>query len=128
MGLKTPLKIAKGLGSAKSGLAHWWAQRVTAVALIPLTIWFVVNIIQATGSSEHLLTFARTPFNAVVMVLFIITSLYHAALGMQVVIEDYIHCGYMKTIAIVGVQLVCVLSAIAGIVSVLALHFSYLML
>lgn len=128
MDLKSPLAKAKGLGSAKSGLAHWWAQRVTAVALVPLVIWFVVNIIQAVGSEDHLLAFARTPFNAVVMVLFLVASLYHASLGMQVVIEDYVHCHCVKIISIVGVQLLCLVSAIAGIVAVLALHFSYLML
>lgn len=128
MDLKSPLSKAKGLGSAKSGFAHWWAQRVTAVALIPLVIWFVANIVHAIGSEEHLLAFVRTPFNAIVMVLFMVSTLYHAALGMQVVIEDYIHCRCMKIISVVGVQLVCLVTAIAGIMAVLALHFSYLML
>jgi succinate dehydrogenase / fumarate reductase membrane anchor subunit len=128
MDLRSPLSKAKGLGSAKSGLAHWWVQRVTAVALIPLVIWFVVNIIQAVGTEDHLLAFARTPLNAIMMVLFLVTSFYHASLGMQVVIEDYVHCHTMKVISVVGVQLLCLVSAVAGTVAVLALHFSYLML
>lgn len=128
MGLQSPLAKAKGLGSAKSGFSHWWAQRITAVALVPLVIWFVVNIIHATGSEEHLLTFVRTPVNVVVMILFIIASLYHAALGVQVVIEDYIHCNCMKVVSVVCVQFLCLATAVAGTVAVLALHFSYLIL
>lgn len=128
MQLRSPLSIAKGLGSAKEGVAHWWAQRITAVALIPLVMWFVVNILMSIGSEDHLLSFARTPINAVVMIFFITASLYHAALGMQVVIEDYIHCNVMKIISLISVQLLCLVTAVAGIVAVLALHFSYLML
>lgn len=128
MGLQTPLAKAKGLGSAKSGFSHWWMQRMTALALIPLVIWFVVNILQSVGSEEHLLAFARMPFNAVVMVLFIVASLYHAALGMQVVIEDYIHCRVVKLTTLILVQGFCLVTAVAGVVAVLALHFSYLML
>jgi succinate dehydrogenase / fumarate reductase membrane anchor subunit len=91
MSIQTPLGRARGLGSAKSGVAHFWHQRLTAVALVPLTIWFVWAVARYTGAPhEEVIAFLAHPFNAAAMLLFVIAGLYHAALGVQVVIEDYI--------------------------------------
>ena len=97
MSIQTPLNRARGLGSAKSGVAHFWHQRVTAVALVPLTIWFVWAVARYTGAPyDDVRAFLGDPFNAAAMVLFVIAGLYHAALGVQVVIEDYVHSEGMK--------------------------------
>ena len=92
MNLQTPLGRARGLGSAKSGTKHWWAQRVTAIALIPLTIWFVVAMISATGNDyNNAQQFIGNPINAILFILLIVATFHHAQLGLQVVIEDYVH-------------------------------------
>lgn len=92
MSLKTPLSRARGLGSAKSGVAHFWHQRLTAVILVPLTIWFVYVIARFTGAElAEVREFFSNPLNASLMLIFVLTGLYHMTLGVQVIIEDYIH-------------------------------------
>lgn len=91
MTIQTPLRRARGLGSAKSGVEHFWHQRLTAVALVPLTIWFVWCVARYAGAPYgDVMRFLGNPFNAAAMLLFIIAGLYHMTLGLQVVIEDYI--------------------------------------
>lgn len=93
MGIRTPLARVRGLGSAKDGTHHWWMQRVTAVAMIPLMIWLVASLIGFTFSDQAAIaTWLQSPCNALLMTLFLLTACYHGKLGMQVVIEDYIHC------------------------------------
>jgi len=92
MSVQTPLSRARGLGSAKSGVEHFWHQRLTAVALLPLTAWFVWAVARYAGAPhDQVVTFLGNPFNAAAMLLFVLAGLYHMALGIQVVIEDYIH-------------------------------------
>lgn len=97
MSIQTPLGRVRGLGSAKSGVEHFWAQRATAVALVPLTVWFVWAVAAHVGAPyEQVIAFLANPFNAAAMALFVLTGLYHMVLGLQVVIEDYIHSEAMK--------------------------------
>ena len=97
MGLQTPLGRVRGYGSAKSGVEHFWRQRVTAVALVPLTIWFTWSVARYAGAPhEQVVAFLANPFNAAAMLLFLIAGLYHMALGLQVVVEDYIKGEGMK--------------------------------
>ena len=89
--MATPLKNAKGLGSAKHGLGHWITQRVTALGLLPLTLWFVSIVALMTDSSyESALIMVSNPFNATLLILLIVSIFWHSQLGLQVVIEDYI--------------------------------------
>ncbi|WP_341921117.1 succinate dehydrogenase, hydrophobic membrane anchor protein [Hydrocarboniphaga effusa] len=91
MSLRSPLSRARGLGSAKSGVHHFWVQRLTAIALIPLTLWFVFSVANlAGGDYDAVRWWVSYPAVAVTLVLFIAVSFYHAALGVQVVIEDYV--------------------------------------
>lgn len=92
MSLETPLHKVEGLGSAHSGVTHFWRQRVTAAALIPLGIWFAVSMLGLVGANHAAtLTFLAHPLNAILMAAFVIIVLYHMALGLQVVIDDYVH-------------------------------------
>ena len=112
-----------GLGSAKSGVEHWWAQRVSAVALVPLTIWFVASIISHSGSNyTSFLTWLRTPAAMILTILLLIFLFHHTALGLQVVIEDYVHSG-AKFAAVIAVRLCCFALAVAGIIAVLDISF-----
>lgn len=118
-GITSPLKRAKGLGSAHDGLHHWIIQRITAIALIPLTIWFVISLIQLSGSEyEQAIAFFKSPLNAVLMAGVIIASFWHAALGLQVVIEDYVHCNFNKITALLVVKIGCYGLAIAGVLAI----------
>ncbi len=122
--MQSPLGRAIGLGSAKEGVEHWWMARVSAVALIPLTLWFVASIIAHTGSDYvTFIVWLRTPLVSVLMVLLLIALFYHTALGLQVVIEDYVHSG-AKIGALIAVRLGCVALAVAGILATMRIAFS----
>jgi succinate dehydrogenase / fumarate reductase, membrane anchor subunit len=115
----SPLARAMGLGSAKSGVEQWWAERVSAVALVPLTLWFMASIIAHTGSNYvDFVMWLRTPTIMILMILLVIALFYHAALGLEVVIDDYVHSG-VKFGAVIAVRLVSSGLAVAGIVSIL---------
>lgn len=117
--LLTPLKKARGLGSAKEGAHHWWLQRVSAVALIPLTLWAAFSVASMAGKPyADVLGYFAAPFNIAMFTLFIFTAFYHAALGLQVVIEDYIHHEVAKVVALIAIKLVL---ALLGTISVLAI-------
>lgn len=92
MSLRSPLGRARGLGSAKSGVEHFTMQRLSAIALVPLMLWFVAAVIGLAGASHaELARWLAHPLNATLMVLFAATGFYHSQLGLQVVIEDYVH-------------------------------------
>ena len=120
MSIRTPLAHARGLGSAKSGTAHWWAQRLTAIALIPLVIWFVVSIVIMTGSDhDAVVAWIGNPLTAVLMVLLIVAVFHHMQLGLQVVIEDYVHTRWMELALLLLVKGAALLLGAIGILSVL---------
>ncbi len=102
MNLQTPLNRVEGLGSAKAGTAEFWHQRVTAVALVPLAIWFVWSVLGLVGAEqEDVIAFLGEPVNAVLMLLLLIAALYHMSIGMQIIIEDYIHQPALKITLII---------------------------
>ena len=102
-GRRSPLSHALGLGSAKAGVEQWWRERVSKpLALVPLTVWFAASIIMHTNSDYvTLIAWLRTPIVSLLMVLLLAGIFYHAALGLQVVIEDYVHSA-LKTLALLG--------------------------
>lgn len=109
---KDALGHAKGLGSAHEGTRHWWHQRVTAIALIPLTLWFVSSLIPLLGEErEVIIAWLGHPLPAVFLGALMLFGLYHGSLGIQVIIEDYIHCEWRKLTMIWAVRF---LSAILG--------------
>lgn len=121
---RTTLGRVRGLGSAKEGIGHWWAQRVTAVALVPLVLWFVIGVIAHAGANHAaIVAWMRQPVSAALMALLVGTALHHAALGLQVVVEDYVHNEGQKLAGILLVKGAAYLLAAIGIVSVLKLAF-----
>ena len=121
---RSPLARAVGFDSAKRGVGHWWAERVSAVALVPLTLWFVASIIAHTGGDyTTFIAWLRTPVVTILMVLLLAALFYHTALGLQVVIEDYVH-SRAKFAALVTMHLSCFALAVAGIIATLRIAFS----
>jgi succinate dehydrogenase / fumarate reductase membrane anchor subunit len=99
MSLETPLHKVQGMGPSHSGVSHFWRQRVTAAALIPLSIWFGVSVLGLIGAHEAAtLAFLSQPLNAILMAFFVVILLFHMALGLQVVIDDYVHSNGQKLV------------------------------
>ncbi|HJU19563.1 MAG TPA: succinate dehydrogenase, hydrophobic membrane anchor protein [Stellaceae bacterium] len=122
--MRSPLGRAIGLGSAKEGVGQWWIQRLTAIALVPLAIWFVISVIAHLG--VDLAGFRRwvgAPGTAIAFILLLIAVFYHTALGFQVVIEDYVHAELVKLGMIAAVRLISFGLAVAGIFAVLRMAF-----
>lgn len=118
--LRTPLAKARGLGSAHAGSHSWWAQRLTALALIPLTLWFIFSALQLLGAPRQLAKdWMSTPHCLVLMVLLILSTFYHLQLGLQVVLEDYVHAERLKLSAVIAVKAVCTVLAITCLIAVL---------
>lgn len=119
-GMKTPLARARGLGSARDGVDHWFKQRITAVANLPLMIWFVLSVLSLKGASYGEFTYwLQQPVNAILMILVIISTFYHAALGAQVVTEDYVHHEGIKITKLIAQKLLFLAMGIACVFSIL---------
>ena len=124
MSLRTDLGRARGLGSAKGGTSHWWAQRVTAVGLIPLSLWFIYSAITLVGIDQAgFKIWLNAPGNILLMALFVIALFYHMQLGLQVVIEDYVHNERNKIISLVLNKLGAVLLAVSSIIALIKVAF-----
>jgi succinate dehydrogenase / fumarate reductase membrane anchor subunit len=120
--MRSPLGRAVGLGSAKEGVERWWLQRITAVALVPLALWFVIAIIRLVGADvENVRNWVGSPLPAILLVLLLIATFYHAALGLQIVIEDYVHAELTKLGLLIVVRLACFALAVAGIFAVVSM-------
>ena len=122
--LRTPLSRARGLGSARDGLHHWWAQRITAVALIPLVAWFAISLIMMSGADYAVVrAWIGSPVVMVLLTLTIVIGLHHGQLGMQEVVEDYVHSEGMKLALIVLLRFTAVFFGLAAIVAILRIGF-----
>ena len=118
--MRSDLGRVRGLGSAKEGVNHWWMQRLTAIALIPLTLWFVISIANLSGSSySATIAWLSSPLVAIFMILLVAATLYHALLGVQVVIEDYIHNEGWKFFLLISLKLIFLVLGVAAIFSLL---------
>ncbi|HST26807.1 MAG TPA: succinate dehydrogenase, hydrophobic membrane anchor protein [Rudaea sp.] len=112
--LRTPLKNVRGLGSAQSGVRHWWLQRITAVALLPLSLWFLwmcAGLVHADYATVR--TAIAQPVHAVLLVALVVSLFWHGALGLQVVIEDYIHTRWQEVALQIAVRFGAFLAAVA---------------
>jgi succinate dehydrogenase / fumarate reductase, membrane anchor subunit len=119
MSLRSPLGQVLGTGPARQGVQDWWRQRLTAVALVPLSIWFLVSLL-ALPSLDHATVSAWMAHGstALLLVLFVLAATWHSRLGVAVVVEDYVHGG-LRTLTIVVVNFAHVLLAAAGVLAIL---------
>jgi len=120
---RTPLARARGLGSAKQGVHHWWMQRLTAIAMIPLVVWFAVSLVMLSGADYTTVrAWIGAPLVMVLLILTIGVGLHHGQLGLQVVFEDYTS-GAMRVFCIVATKFVAILFGLAAIVAILRIGF-----
>lgn len=124
MNLRSPLGRVLGLGAAHSGVHHWWAQRLTSLALVPLSMWFVVSLL-ALPSLGHatVVAWMGQSWTALPLVMFVLVAAWHSQLGVRVVVEDYVHGTGAKTLTLVIVTFAHVLLAAAGVLAVLKVAF-----
>ncbi len=120
MSLRHPLARVKGLGASGEGSHHWWGQRLSAVALAPLSIWFVFAVIGHIGDShDEVIVWVSSPGVALMLILFVGFMSYHALLGVQVVIEDYVHAESLKLVLVILVKGLALLAGLGGIFAIL---------
>jgi len=122
LSFRTPLAQVRGLGAAGEGAAHWWRQRLTAVALVPLTLWLCFALAALPGADyAQLRAWVATPLNALLLMVALPTALYHGYLGVQVVVEDYVHLPWLRMVLIVGSGFAATLLGGAALLAVLML-------
>jgi len=118
--LRSPLGRARGLGSAHTGFHHWWVERVEAVALVPLTVRFIVSLLHLVGGSHQaVIDWLSSPVSMVLMLLLIVATFHHFSLGVQSVLDDYVHQPTIKLWSVFAIKAACVVSALLCIVAVL---------
>lgn len=124
--LNDPLKIARGTGSAHHGVEHWNAQKITAIALVPLNLWFIFSMISLYsngGSYEAFIVWTGQPLNTTLLIAMMISMFYHAKLGVDVVVEDYISCVCLRKAKMLFQKLLFWFLTIASVVSILKIAF-----
>ncbi len=125
MSLRSPLGRVLGLGSAKDGTSHWWGQRVSAVALLALGLWFAFAMTTISGFSHaDVIAFAGRPVNGVLLLLLTLSLAYHSYLGLQVIIEDYVHSAGLKVAALIASRFAHIFLAVAAVFAILKIGFS----
>jgi succinate dehydrogenase / fumarate reductase, membrane anchor subunit len=124
MSLRSPLGRVLGLGSARGGSSHWYAQRVTAAGLVLLTLWFVVSLASlADASYEQVTGWLRWPLNSALALLLVVVAAWHAVLGLQVVVEDYVADKTRRLLAIIAIKFAFVVATVVGVLAVLRIAF-----
>jgi succinate dehydrogenase / fumarate reductase, membrane anchor subunit len=120
--MRSPLGRARGLGSARAGATHWWAQRLTSLALVPLTLWFICAMVRMIGATrDDVVSWMAGPLPIVLLIALVIATFHHLQAGLQVVIEDYVHRDWLRVGSILAIKAIALLLALACIVSTLRL-------
>jgi succinate dehydrogenase / fumarate reductase membrane anchor subunit len=124
MNFRSPLANARGLGSSKSGVDHWWGQRLSAIALAPLLLWFIASIVNILGADyATAVAWIREPWTTILLVILIGTLFYHSQLGLRVIVEDYVHTEWLLIATLLLLKFLNILIALIGIYAVL--HIAY---
>jgi len=122
--LRAPLAIARGYGSAKTGTEHWWAQRMTSIALVPLGVWFALSVaLMPSADLAVVKAWIGNPCNTALLLLFIGVGCHHASAGLDIIMEDYIHCESAKLICVIGQRMLLLLLAVTCMAAVLKVAF-----
>jgi succinate dehydrogenase / fumarate reductase membrane anchor subunit len=122
--LRSPLGRVLGLGSARGGSSHWYAQRVTAVALVLLALWFFVSLaLLPDASYEHVTGWLRWPLNSALALLLVVVAAWHAVLGLQVIVEDYVSDKGKRMLVLIAIKFAFVVAAVVGVLAVLRIAF-----
>ncbi|MDH3613881.1 MAG: succinate dehydrogenase, hydrophobic membrane anchor protein [Gammaproteobacteria bacterium] len=120
MSLRAPLGRVLGLGTAKDGTDHWWGQRISAVALVLLGLWFAVSLVVLPSLEHHIaVEFIGTPLNSVLLSLLCVTTAYHSYLGVQVVVEDYVHAAGLRITSLILSRFAHVFVAVVSVYAIL---------
>jgi succinate dehydrogenase / fumarate reductase, membrane anchor subunit len=118
--LRSPLAVVLGQGSAKEGVHHWWVQRLTSVALVPLTVWFVVSLLSLPAFDHATVSaWMGQLWTAVFLILLVLTAAWHSQLGVRVVVEDYVHGQGAKALVLALITFFHVVIAVAGVLAIL---------
>jgi succinate dehydrogenase / fumarate reductase membrane anchor subunit len=126
MSLRSPLSRVLGLGSARDGTAHWWAQRVTAIALIPLTLWFLFSLMTLPSLDYEIVrTWLSVPVSGFLALLLVAVLTYHSYLGTAVIVEDYVHSSGMKVFSLMTLRFLYVLAGGAGMFAIARVVFGF---
>jgi succinate dehydrogenase / fumarate reductase membrane anchor subunit len=124
MSLQTPLGRVRGLGSAGTGVHHWWVQRLTSLALVPLAIWLLVSLLTLPALDfVTLVSWIAGTWTATLLALFVLIASWHSSLGVQVILEDYVHDDGLKTLSLVLSGFIHVVLAAAGVFAILRIAF-----
>ncbi|MEQ9478681.1 MAG: succinate dehydrogenase, hydrophobic membrane anchor protein [Algiphilus sp.] len=124
MSLRSPLSRARGLGASKQGTHHWYVQRISAVAMLPLMLWLIFAIAGLAGSDHGAVAeWVASPVNTTLLVILVATMFYHALLGTQVVIEDYLHHEGAKMAVLIATRFALIVGSVIGVVAVLKTSF-----
>jgi succinate dehydrogenase / fumarate reductase membrane anchor subunit len=122
--MRTPMARVRGLGAAKDGTGHWWMQKLLSLALIPLTIWFVASVISLAGADHAAVAaWLGNPVAAGLMILLVIATFYHGLLGVQAVVEDYVHNEAAKFALLIGLKGLHIVLGLTGVLAVLTILF-----
>ena len=124
MSRRSALGQVRGLGSAKEGTGHWWSQRLTSLALVPLTLWFMVSLVAMAGADHAtIVAWIASPIVAGLLILLVMATFFHTHLGLQVVIEDYVHNEAWKLTLLLVSQAASIVLGLAGVLSILMILF-----
>ena len=121
--LRSPLSKVKGLGSAKEGTTHFWHQRLTALLLIPLVLWIGFSLAALPVDHATLIAWIQQPLNTVLLVMLVLSTFYHAQMGLQVIIEDYVSAHARRTLILLISNFLCLLFGVIGVVATLKIAF-----
>jgi succinate dehydrogenase / fumarate reductase, membrane anchor subunit len=124
MSLRSPLGRVRGLGSAGNGVQHWWVQRLTSIALVPLAVWLLVSLLTLPALDfVTLVSWIAGTWTATLLALFVFIASWHSSLGIQVILEDYVHDDGLKTLSLVLSGFIHVILAAAGVFAILRIAF-----